>query len=530
MKIFTRRWKWIGHVLRKDDTSITRTAVRWTPEGKRKRGRPKTTWRPTVEIEMKETGHADIAYVRVSEQSITESRGCRLPRRVGVSVRVDNETVSLELTRNDDVDSNAPLFVFREVGSEKRKTVVKELLIDNQREAQFQDESRDAAMTVSCFGEDNNRHLQLRGILSLHGKEYTLEPKSRDRRGTPRDEEEYIVENQPVVPIRDDYVEAPPFEEIISNTVTKSDYEDILLLNPSTHARQKRETTEYYIDVLTVIDYSIYQRHYNRTDSSLAAATRRVHALQDIREYFAYVMNGVNLRYKSITGLDERLVIRLTGYVVAEARDQASWTENSVLMTSSGGEVNSLTALQELKAWVANTSLPDNDHVMLFTRYDLFRIIADGSKARTRVGIAYMSKMCKPLGLSTSVIEDDGGFQRILTAAHELGHSLGSKHDGDNNTCTGEDQYIMAATSRLRTDPNMTNPWLFSSCSVSYFKNLLASLMQTSYGVKCLTQKVTTANVPLVYDLPGQIHSPDDQCKRIRGPESELCQVLVLSF
>ncbi|XP_041367021.1 snake venom metalloproteinase BaP1-like [Gigantopelta aegis] len=443
-----------------------------------------------ISIEMRrDCSYSDIAYIQISEQSITESRGCRLPRRIGVSVRLDNETVSLELTRNDDVDSNAPLFVFREVGTKKRKTVVKELLIDNQREAQFQDESRDAAMTVSCFGEDNNRHLQLRGILSLHGKEYTLEPKSRDRRGTPRDEEEYIVEKQLIVPVGDDYVEAPPFEEIISNTVTKSDYEDILLLNPSTHARQKRATTEYYIDVLTVIDYSIYQRHYNRTDSSLAAATRRVHALQDIREYFAYFMNGVNLRYKSITGLDERLVIRLTGYVVAEARDQAPWTENSVLMTLSGGEVNSLTALQDLKAWVANTSLPDNDHVMLFTRYDLYRIIADGTKARNRIGIAYLSTMCKPSGRSTSVIEDGRGFQRILTAVHELGHSLGSKHDGDTNTCTGEDQYIMAATSGSRTDPNMTNPWLFSSCSVSYFKNLLTSLMQNKLWSKMLDTK-----------------------------------------
>ncbi|KAL9978803.1 hypothetical protein ACROYT_G016367 [Oculina patagonica] len=40
--IFTwRRWRWIGHVLRKDNNNIAKTAMRWTPEGKRKRGRPK---------------------------------------------------------------------------------------------------------------------------------------------------------------------------------------------------------------------------------------------------------------------------------------------------------------------------------------------------------------------------------------------------------------------------------------------------------------------------------------------------------
>ena len=42
---------------RKDRDSITRTALRWTPDsGRRKRGRPRETWRRTIEAEMKTTG------------------------------------------------------------------------------------------------------------------------------------------------------------------------------------------------------------------------------------------------------------------------------------------------------------------------------------------------------------------------------------------------------------------------------------------------------------------------------------------
>ena len=37
-------WRWIGHVLRKGAGSITKVSIHWTPEGKQKRGRPKTTW------------------------------------------------------------------------------------------------------------------------------------------------------------------------------------------------------------------------------------------------------------------------------------------------------------------------------------------------------------------------------------------------------------------------------------------------------------------------------------------------------
>ena len=49
-----RRWRWIGHVLRKEQGDIVRTALHWTPDGKRRRGRPRTTWRRTVEGEMKD--------------------------------------------------------------------------------------------------------------------------------------------------------------------------------------------------------------------------------------------------------------------------------------------------------------------------------------------------------------------------------------------------------------------------------------------------------------------------------------------
>ena len=42
-EIRRRRWRWIGHTLRKPSTNITRQALTWNPQGKRKRGRPKNT-------------------------------------------------------------------------------------------------------------------------------------------------------------------------------------------------------------------------------------------------------------------------------------------------------------------------------------------------------------------------------------------------------------------------------------------------------------------------------------------------------
>ena len=49
-----RRWNMIGHILRKDQKDDCNIAKTWAPEGKRKKGRPKTTWRRTLEKERKD--------------------------------------------------------------------------------------------------------------------------------------------------------------------------------------------------------------------------------------------------------------------------------------------------------------------------------------------------------------------------------------------------------------------------------------------------------------------------------------------
>ena len=55
--IMRRRCKWIGHVMRREQDNITPTALHWTPEGRHRQGRPKITWRRTVEAELKTLHH-----------------------------------------------------------------------------------------------------------------------------------------------------------------------------------------------------------------------------------------------------------------------------------------------------------------------------------------------------------------------------------------------------------------------------------------------------------------------------------------
>ena len=55
-QILRRKWGWMGHTLRKPTSSTTRQALTWNPQGKRKRGRPRNSWRRDTEAELKQQG------------------------------------------------------------------------------------------------------------------------------------------------------------------------------------------------------------------------------------------------------------------------------------------------------------------------------------------------------------------------------------------------------------------------------------------------------------------------------------------
>jgi hypothetical protein len=55
-QIKKRKWSWIGHTLRKPSGMTEKDALDWNPQTKRRRGRPKKTWKRTVEEEARDEG------------------------------------------------------------------------------------------------------------------------------------------------------------------------------------------------------------------------------------------------------------------------------------------------------------------------------------------------------------------------------------------------------------------------------------------------------------------------------------------
>ena len=55
LQVKRRKWGWIGHTLRRP-TSNTRHALSWNSQAKRKRRRPRNSWRRDLECEVKDSG------------------------------------------------------------------------------------------------------------------------------------------------------------------------------------------------------------------------------------------------------------------------------------------------------------------------------------------------------------------------------------------------------------------------------------------------------------------------------------------
>ncbi|VDO58762.1 unnamed protein product [Schistosoma margrebowiei] len=69
-EIRKRRWKWIGHTLRKSSNCITRQAITWNPEGKRKSERPNNTLRREIEADMKKINNSWKELGRISQDRV----------------------------------------------------------------------------------------------------------------------------------------------------------------------------------------------------------------------------------------------------------------------------------------------------------------------------------------------------------------------------------------------------------------------------------------------------------------------------
>ncbi|KAL9968988.1 hypothetical protein ACROYT_G021142 [Oculina patagonica] len=124
IQIRRRKWGWIGHTLRKTNCNVTKQALRWNPQGKRSRGRPRNSWRRTVDDEASKAGYTWTQIERIAQN--------RTRWRAVVSVDLCSMGSERSLTL-DEKDSNfyVNVFVHQTVVPVVVQTAISWMLVEN---------------------------------------------------------------------------------------------------------------------------------------------------------------------------------------------------------------------------------------------------------------------------------------------------------------------------------------------------------------------------------------------------------------
>ncbi|KAL4225230.1 hypothetical protein ACF0H5_015919 [Mactra antiquata] len=275
---------------------------------------------------------------------------------------------------------------------------------------------------------------------------------------------------------------------------------------------------KYNLEILAVIDYGLYERFYKASNEP-TEFSKDNDAKYKLKKYFSHVFNGVDMLYQGIDDPNFSMSVGVSEFIIADSPDVSPWTTPHIDKNPEGRhDLLVSIPLDELLSWSFSArNIPENDHIMLLTDYDLYS--NDGGRIDKRTaGYARVGSVC--MLDSVSVIEDHGGFQSINAAAHELGHGLGSRHDGKLNGCDPNAMFIMTAHGGFETEATKSNPWSFSKCSVQYFKDYIAELPPRH----CLTDPIDIFDKEeyqkFVSTYPGQDYTPNEQCQDILGLDS----------
>ncbi|XP_055889789.1 uncharacterized protein LOC106065898 isoform X2 [Biomphalaria glabrata] len=285
-------------------------------------------------------------------------------------------------------------------------------------------------------------------------------------------------------------------------------------------SRRRRNTMrDYYVDEVVLIDRLRFEWFLEKAKKDYYTARR------NIQEHYAMMFSGIDMFYRGILNPLYTIHIRLCKIFVLETTYSSSFIDKY----ASDGKLKSqdaLAALEKLFVGPGRAIIGFYDHVILFTGYDLFKYESSGEKVYTYAGSTYVGTMCRTDGTACAVIEDHRGPD-IRIIAHELGHSLSAKHDGDGNDCSNSDRYIMNnGLNRKQTPETKFNPWRFSTCSVKYFTKFLTENPSNSRRYHCLAYAIeASADIPDVSNkLLGQFIKPNQQCQLNYGNASYYCK------
>jgi hypothetical protein len=285
-----------------------------------------------------------------------------------------------------------------------------------------------------------------------------------------------------------------------SNGEGIKDYVDPPLLNisrgqASLVAEQKTIPFDIFVEVLVSVDEKLYKKvakwysngiwNKDKTNPELPAGDPE----EEVYLYVRKFITAVNFRFeKKFPTPNIQLHI---SHMLIEYN--ASFVER---LPNHNNAVDTYKTLDNMVKYFGRKSLYLNSPVDLVVFLTGESIICNINCESRLNGLAFKGGTC--LGTPGSiygavVVKDSGAFSGVFTAVHEIGHTLGASHDGDNNCCCSDDGFIMQnAMGVLRV--KQQNHYRWSKCSCED----ISSFVRTSQAAMCLYNKPIHTPYPLM--------------------------------
>nr|XP_022324388.1 uncharacterized protein LOC111125156 isoform X2 [Crassostrea virginica] len=265
-------------------------------------------------------------------------------KQLTVKFNISSDAISFYLTHSKDIDTDVPIYTMNNAGKLELQQIPQ---LRNVR--YYQDREHGASFMI----QTNQSSLCMVAVFPYQGDEYLMEPNhcSSDR---PIDIL-YSVVRLKRNPMSDRHtLKSDVQRKWSSKWMNKM------------KIRDKRQSTDYKIELFFIIDFSVYD-YWHTQSKSTTLSDKDIDAKQNIRQFYSFVVNGIDLRYKSIQ-TSYKISVLFSGMYIADQPFKSQFVENYKTTTSLGTVVDSAEVLNAVRNWIkVTTELPQHDHAMMFT-------------------------------------------------------------------------------------------------------------------------------------------------------------------
>ncbi|KAL3865280.1 hypothetical protein ACJMK2_006893 [Sinanodonta woodiana] len=360
-----------------------------------------------------------------------------LPDELTFHLTSKSNVLNLNLKRNRAIDPNAEVYIVRTM-EDGEPLLDKMLSLEKENLAYYQDRNNGAFLTVKCVKKSNGQcERVINGNVRIGDKDYDIrlaedDVISRnvfqvpDRRGTQyvlreQSDSERFASNERITDAIDVNVEdvEQELKDLRSHFPLEQDNRNHFLLSKS-----RNDESFYNRNTIGESSYRKPRKDFVSLVEAHAVQANVVHEIEietsrRIREYFSHIVNGVNMRYRSITDSGIEISVTLRSVLIFKKENDIALKDSLVLSRNGKTYVEIdkyLDSIGKRDSKFGHNAI--HDHAMLFTRHNLYEVSIENLRIG---GKAELYGICIP-GRRISVFEIHDYYDTVHTATHELGH------------------------------------------------------------------------------------------------------------